>query len=240
MKLTCIIVDDRVDAINTIKNHLKNIKELTLIESFTDSIKALTFLETNKIDLIFLDIDMPDLDGLEFIESLTLKNGKYIPKFIYTTGHAKYALSGFDLGASGYLIKPIIFKKFKVAVERIVDNWKDTSNINSKQKKDYFFLEQDGAKFKIKYSNIAYIESERNYIHIHEVNTVRKIIKPMNQIEAVLKDQDNFIRVHKSFIISDNYVESIKNNDIVLKINGARKTISIGKTYKESVLKKFS
>jgi DNA-binding LytR/AlgR family response regulator len=233
-------VDDRIDGIEVIENHLKNFDDITLIKSFTDSIVALKFLENNKIDLVFLDIDMPNLDGLEFIESLTLTLGKNIPKFIYTTGHSKYALTGFELGASDYLLKPIVFKRFKVAIERVLDNWKNPSVSNSNSHKDYFFIEIDGSKLKIKYDNIAYIESERNYIHICEEKTVRKICKPMYYIENILNNHKDFIRVHKSFIVSTNFVEVYRGNDLILKINGEKKTISVGKTYKEAVNKKFS
>ncbi|HSH67022.1 MAG TPA: LytTR family DNA-binding domain-containing protein [Bacteroidia bacterium] len=236
--INCIIVDDRIDGIEVIENHLKNFNEITTMGTFTDSIAALKFLENNKIDLVFLDIDMPNLDGLEFIESLTFTLGKNIPKFIYTTGHSKYALSGFELGASDYLLKPIVFKRFKVAIERILDNWKNSSFLNSN--KDYFFVEIDGSKLKIKYENIAYIESERNYIHIREEKIVRKICKPMYYIENILSNHKDFIRVHKSFIVSANFVELYRGNDLILKINGEQKTISIGRTYKESVLKKLN
>lgn len=238
--INCIIVDDRIDGIEVIENHLKNFDEIKLVKSFTDSIIALKFLENNKIDLVFLDIDMPNLDGLEFIESLTLTLGKNIPKFIYTTGHSKYALTGFELGASDYLLKPVVFKRFKVALERVLDKWKDPLLDNLNSNRDYFFVEIDGSKLKIKYDNIAYIESDRNYIHIYEEKIVRKICKPMYYIENILNNHKNFIRVHKSFIVSINFVEVYRGSDLILKINGEKKTISVGKTYKDAVNKRFS
>lgn len=238
--INCIIIDDQQEATDVIQDHLKRITQINLKKVFTDPIEGLKYLENNQIDLVFLDIEMPNLNGLEFIESLKEVNGKNIPKFIFTTGYHKYALSGFDHGAIDFLVKPIGFKRFNISMEKFMDYIKNPIAQNSILNKDYFFVELDGAKFKIQYNNIAYIESDRNYIHIVEEKTVRKICKPMHYIENLLKNHDNFIRVHKSFIISDRFVEIIKGNDIVMNVNGTKKTISIGRTYKDNVLKKFS
>lgn len=238
--INCIIVDDQQEAIYVIQDHLKKIPQLALRKTFTDPIEGLKYLENNQIDLVFLDIEMPILNGLEFIESLKAVNGKNIPKFIFTTGYHKYALSGYEHGAIDFLVKPIGFKRFNISIERLIDYIKNVPIQNSILNKDYFFVELDGARFKIQYNNIVYIESDRNYIHIVEEKIVRKICKPMHYIENILGKHENFIRVHKSFIISDKYVEIIKGNDIIMNFNGIKKTISIGKTYKNSVLKKFS
>jgi two-component system LytT family response regulator len=236
--INCIIVDDYIDSAQIINNHLTHFPEIKLLKIFTDSIEALNFLDANKVDLVFLDIDMPNLNGLEFIESLRSKSGKNIPKFMYTTGYPKYALSGFDLGAADFLVKPIGFVRFKQGIERLIDNWKDTTPNNTTEK-EYFFIELDGAKFKVNYKNVMYVESKRNCIHIYENKIERKIYKPMHYIENILCNHNDFIRVHKSFIVSVNYVNNIKGNDIIMDINGKIKTISIGRTYKENVSKKF-
>jgi DNA-binding LytR/AlgR family response regulator len=238
--INCLIIDDQQEAIDVIQDHLSKFSQINLRKVFTDPIEGLKYLETNQVDLVFLDIEMPNLNGLEFIESLKAVNGKNIPKFIFTTGYHKYALSGFEHGAIDFLVKPIGFKRFNISIERFIDYIKNPTIQNSILNKDYFFVELDGAKFKIKYGNIAYIESDRNYIQIVEEKIVRKICKPMHYIENLLGNHDNFIRVHKSFIISDKYVEVIKGNDIVMNVNGTKKTISIGKTYKDSVWKKFN
>jgi DNA-binding LytR/AlgR family response regulator len=238
--INCIIVDDQQEAIDVIQDHLNKFSQVDLGNVFTDPIEGLKYLKTNPVDLVFLDIEMPNLNGLEFIESLKAVNGKNIPKFIFTTGHHKYALSGIEHGAIDFLVKPISFKRFNISIERFIDYIKNPTTQNSFLNKDYFFVELGGAKFKIKYSDIVYIEGDRNYIHIVEEKAVRKICRPMHYIENLLRNYGNFIRVHKSFIVSDKYVEQIKVNDIVMNVNGAKKTISIGKTYKDSVLKKFN
>lgn len=235
--INCIIVDDKIACINIIASHLKNFPKIKLLEGFSDSIQALEYLENNKVDLVFLDIDMPNLNGLEFIQSLRAKNGNNIPKFMYTTGHPNYALSGFDLGASDFLLKPIGFVRFKQGIERLMDNWKETPS-QTASTKEYFFIEINGAKFKINFKNVMYVKSEGNCIHIYE-KLERKVYKSMHDMEELLCSHEDFIRVHKSFIVSANYVNNIKGNDVVMDINGKTKTISIGRTYKENVLKKF-
>jgi DNA-binding LytR/AlgR family response regulator len=238
--ITCIIIDDQKEAIGVIEDHLKKFAQLTLIAVFTDSLEGLEFLEKKQVDLVFLDIEMPNLNGLDFIESLRSKKGKDIPKFIFTTGYHKYALSGYEKGVIDFLIKPIGFTRFKMSMDRLIDAWKDPSSLNKNIHKEYFFMELDGIKIKINYENIMYIESERNCIHIYEKKVKRTFYKTMNYIESILINNEDFIRVHKSFIISINYAERITSSDIVMNIgNGKKKTISIGRTYKEAVLKKL-
>lgn len=236
--INCIIVDDKIDCIKIITSHLRHFSTISLLEGFTDSIEALAYLENSKVDLVFLDIDMPNLDGLEFVQSLRAKNGKNTPKFIYTTGYPNYALSGFDLGAVDFLVKPIGFVRFKQAIERLLDNWKDPVP-QSANAKEYFFVEISGAKFKVNYKNVMYIESKGNFVHIHESKIERRVYAAMHYMESILCKQEDFIRVHKSFIVSVNYVNNLRGNEIIMDLNGKVKTISIGKTYKENVLKKF-
>ena len=241
--INCVIIDDQPEAIAVIQNHLQKIPQINLKRAFTDPICGLKYLEDNEMDLVFIDIEMPDLNGLEFIESLKAVKGKNIPKFVFTTGNYKYALSGFEHGAIDFLLKPIGFKRFNISIERCIDyirNPSNPTNQSSNSNKDYFFVDVDGSKIKIQYDNIAYIESDRNYINIVEEKIVRRICKPLHYMENILEKNDNFIRVHKSFIISDKYVEIIKGNDIVMNISGAKKTISIGKVYKGGVLRKFN
>lgn len=238
--IKCIIVDDQKAAIGVIEDHLKKFPQLKLIAVFTDSLEGLEFLENEQIDLVFLDIQMPNLNGLDFIESLRSKMGKNIPEFIFTTGYHKYALSGYEKGVIDFLVKPIGFTRFKISMDRLIDRWKDPQSLNRNPNKEYFFMELDGAKIKIIYANIMYIESERNWIHIHEKKAKRTFYKTMSYIEDILANNEDFIRVHKSFIISFNYAEQMKGSDIVMKINeGEIKTISVGRKYKENVLKRF-
>ena len=148
--INCIVVDDQQEAIDVIVEHAKRIPQIVVTKTFTDSIEALHFLESNKIDLVFLDVDMPNLNGIELIESYKAKIGSTSAKFIFTTGYPDYAISGFEKGVIHYLLKPIVFKRLKEAVERFLEN---TKNIQSNDaiggNKDYFFVESDGSKLKL-------------------------------------------------------------------------------------------
>lgn len=238
--IKCIIVDDQKEAIGVIEDHLKKFSQLTVLSIFTDSLEGLDFLQDNEIDLVFLDIEMPNLNGLDFIESLRSRKGKNLPKFIFTTGYHKYALSGYEKGVIDFLVKPIGFTRFKMSIDRFIDSWKDLVPMKNIQK-DYFFMELDGARVKISFDNVMYIESDRNYIHIYEKKIKRTFYKTLNYMEDLLCDGEEFIRVHKSFIISVKYMDQIKGTNVIMDLkNGERKTISIGRTYKEAVLKKLN
>jgi DNA-binding LytR/AlgR family response regulator len=188
----------------------------------------------------FSDIEMPNLNGLDFIESLRQKYGKQIPKFIFTTGYHKYALSGYEKGVVDFLVKPIGFTRFKMSIDRIIDNWKDPVALSKIGFKEHFYVEVDGIKIKMNYENIMYVESDRNCVHIFDKKGKKTVYQTMQSIEELLSNDDRFVRIHKSYIVSESFVESIKGNDIVMDLrNGTIKTIPIGRTYKKAALKRL-
>ena len=232
--ISCIIIDDQIEAIEIIESHVKNKKELTLLKTFSNPLEALSFVEKNKVELVFIDVQMPHLNGLDFIESLRAKKGSDIPKFILTTGYDEYALSGFEQGAVDYLLKPVGFKRFNIAIDRIISNLpKQETNISNPL--DFFFAEVNGQKVKLSFNDIAYIEGSGNYITVFGVGIKALIYQSLNGIQEVLNN-GHFIRVHKSFIVSINYITAIKGNDALIQYDGISKTIPIGATYKDKVL----
>ena len=238
--ISCIIIDDEETAINVIASHIQSFKELNLITTFTNPTKAYEFLKENTVQLVFIDVQMPHLNGIKFIELLRGEKGNDVPYFVLTTGFDKYAISGFEQGAYDYLLKPVTLKRFKIPIDRLISSWKKHNSLmNVNAEKDYFFIESDGSKLKLNFLDIAYIESDRNSIHIYERNEKRTFYKKMHYIESLLTTNQNFIRVHKSFIVSVKFIEQVKGSDIILNISGKQKTISIGGTYKESVLKRL-
>lgn len=238
--ISCIIVDDQKEAIGVLQDHLNKIPKIKLAKVFTDSIEALSFLEKNQIDLVFLDIEMPNLNGLDFIETLRQQFGKHTPKFVFTTGYHKYALSGYEKGVVDFLVKPIGFTRFKMSMDRIVDNWINPILLNKISFREYFFIETDSLKIKMHYEDIMYLESDRNCVHIFHIKGKKTVYQTMQSMEALLNKDNRFVRVHKSFIVSENFVESIKGTNIVMDLkNGTVKTISIGRTYKEVALKRL-
>ena len=236
-KYKCIIVDDQAMAIQVLESYVKKMPQLALTKTFQDSPEALEFLKENSIDLVFLDIRMPKLEGLKLIENLRLKVGRSIPSFILTTGYEEYALPGYEQGAIGYLVKPIIFKQFKATVERLIDTWNKKKDIIINET-GYFFIETEGAKLKLKYKDIAYLECKGNYIMFIENNGKERSIynRPMRYIETILSNH-GFLRVHKSFIVSADYVQALKRNKLTLMIDGKETIIPIGEKYKWDVQK---
>ncbi len=237
--ISAIIIDDQPEAIDILVQHLKNRPEFELMKTFTDSVEAMNYVSQHKIDLIFIDIQMPVLNGLDFVETVRLRNGVHAPKFIFTTGYSNYALAGFEQGASDYLLKPIGFKRFNLAIERFLENTtknEDKAGVNTK---DFFFVEADGAKMKINYKDIVFIESAGNYVMIMGIGLKKLIYKSLQSMVDLLP-KDQFMRIHKSYIISVLYIQAVKGNEVMLKYGSEVRNIPIGATYKESMSQKLN
>lgn len=235
--ITCIIIDDQEEAIEVLTSHIQNKPELSLVNKFTNPLDALTYLENKKIDLVFIDIEMPHLNGLEFIESLRSKKGNEVPKFILTTGYNDFALSGFEHGVFDYLLKPIGFKRFNMSIDRFLSDFNKNINV-AENAKDFFFADVDGKKVKINFIDIVYIESSGNYITVYGNKLKILLYRSMNSMQEIL-DPEIFFRTHKSFMVSINYIEVLKGNELVLKHGETTKFIPIGATFKEHILKKL-
>jgi DNA-binding LytR/AlgR family response regulator len=202
----------------------------------TDSIAALAFLDNNKPDIVFLDIQMPGLTGIEFIKNVKAKWGNNMPKIVFTTGHTDFALNGYEHGVADYLLKPVTFSRFKQCTDRIIDEL-DKRNTQV-EKTTFFFADEDGHKVKINFNDIVYVEGAGNYITVVTNECSRTIYKSMNAIQELLPGH-KFIRVHKSFYIAIDKVQSVKGNEIIVKLKGGDKNIPIGITFKENVLKQL-
>lgn len=231
--ITCIIIDDQKEAIEILASHVNNRKELELLKTFESATEAYNFLKAEKVDLVFIDIKMPKLTGLDLIESLRLTKGNDVPKFIITTGFDKYALSGFEQGVNDYLMKPITFKRFCISVDRFINDFK---LIETKIVNDFLFVEVNSRKLKISFDDIAYIEAEGNYVRLVGLNFNYLIYNTLTNIIKLLPKQ-TFIRVQKSYIVSIRFIEFIKADEIKLKGLKEDKIINIGATFKESVNK---
>jgi len=233
---TCIIVDDQKEAVDLIKDHVLKIPQLSLQYMTTDPISALAFLDNQKPDIIFLDIEMPGITGIEFIESVNAKWGNYAPKIVFTTGYSDYALSGYEHGAVDYLLKPVSFIRFKKCIDRIIDIL-DKRKVFF-EKPDFFFVEDEGKKIRVKFNDIIYIEGAGNYIVIVTNEAKRIIYKSMNAIQEIVP-YDKFMRVHKSYIVAIDKVFAVKTNDLMLNVKDGEKSIPVGITFKNSVMKRL-
>lgn len=235
----CIVIDDQKDAIELLTHHIENRNDLELVESFTNPLKALTFLEKNTVDLIFVDVQMPHLNGIEFIETLRDKHGSKLPHFMLTTGFHEYALTGFEQGVADYLLKPIGSKRFKIALDRFFSKRQANEMETIEKKNDYFFADNNGKKQKINFKDVAFFESAGNYVIIYGDNNLKAMIyTSMNGIQE-FAPVENFIRVHKSYIISINHILAIKGSDLIMNKSGAEVILPIGVTYKAATLKRL-
>jgi len=231
--IKCIIVDDEPIAREILENHLKKIKVVEVISACKNAIEAFNVINTNPIDLIFLDINMPEISGLSFAKSIN-KN----IKVIFTTAYREYAIDGFNLQAVDYLLKPISFERLLQAVNKYVGE--NTSEIIEEkieikqEKSEFIFVRADRKMVKVNFSEIQYIESFSDYLKIHLLDKLIVTRETITSIEAKLP-QDEFIRIHRSFIVSLHKINSFTNEFIEIK----NKALPISRGYKKGVLQRL-
>ncbi|MCK0156431.1 response regulator transcription factor [Cellulophaga sp. F20128] len=224
-KLRTIIIDDEPLAINVLKNYVSQIKELDLIETFSNAVAAATYVQNNKIDIIFLDINMPILDGLDFLKNLQIK-----PMVVMTTAHEEYALTSYELQAIDYLVKPIPFPRFLQAVQRIIELKQNSSNLSTTENPSIFIKIDKKKLQKIFLDDILVIESLKDYIRIKTTSEKYIIHRTLSSFTDELPS-DKFSRIHRSYTVSIAKVTAIEGNS--LEIGGIRYTI--GRSYLNDV-----
>lgn len=232
MALKCIIVDDEPPATRILENYIGKVNFLEKTAVFNDSIKALEFLNKEDVDVIFLDIQMPQLTGLQISRIIS----KDI-KVIFTTAYPDFALEGFELNAVDYLLKPIPFERFYQAVSKLNSESKiEVANANNSTAPDFLFIKTDGKnKFqKVFLNEVLYVESLQNYVCIH---TVKQQIITHSSLKNVIESlpENDFIQIHKSYVVSLQHIESTDNFSVF--ING--KELPIGATFKEAFFDKI-
>lgn len=232
-KISCIVVDDEPTAREILVSHLSKIDSIEVVGEGANAIDAFNLINTHQVELVFLDINMPQISGLSFAKSIN----KDI-KIIFTTAYREYAIDGFDLQAVDYLMKPISFERLFKAVNLYYDVYfkKETSVQveNEQHNNDFMFVRVDRKMVKINFADIVYIESLSDYLKIHTTASVLITRETISNIEAKLPSQD-FIRVHRSFIASLAHVLSY-TNEYVEVLN---KTIPISRSYKTLVLERL-
>lgn len=224
-KLKCIIVEDEPLAAKVLSDYISQVPFLELNGTFKDAILATDFLRENSVDLIFLDIHLPKLKGMAFLKTLIDP-----PAVIITTAYHQYAVEGFELNVTDYLLKPFEFERFLVAVNKVKTAQTEKQRSNESEIKDHLFLNVQKKKVKILFSEIVYIESQREYIKI--VTTKREYISKMSthEIESLLPS-NLFKRIHRSFIVSVSKIESYTAEAV--ELNGV--SIPIGRGYRDVI-----
>ncbi len=242
-KISCLIVDDEPLAQDVIASHIKQVDALELVDRCSNAMEAFEALHKNNIDLIFLDINMPVVSGLNFLKSL-----KDPPAVILTTAYTEYALEGYELDVIDYLLKPVSFNRFLKSVKKVIQHLSNKGhsvvlpaqeefNIapsTSSAEKNYFFVKADGKLVKINYADIRYIEGMKDYLKIHTLQQMIVTHHTMKAMEEQLP-KDKFMRVHKSFIVALNAIKAIDGSIIHLDMNKVE--IPLGNSFKENVLK---
>lgn len=224
-----MIVDDEPLARDIIQTYVSRIPGWNLVKTCINAEEAYEGMFQFKVDVLFLDIHMPVISGIDFIRSL-----KRPPLVVFTTAYADYAVTGFELHAVDYLVKPVTFDRFFQAIEKVKERMLHRTNVAEQIQADYFFIKQDGRLVKIDYKDILFMEAQRDFTSIYLKN--KKMLASMHL--KVLEDMltpPNIIRVHRSYIINLDAVRSIAGN--IVEIDG--KEIPIGANYKETLLKRL-
>jgi len=232
-KLRTIIVDDEPLPLELLSDYVSKIPSLELAACFSSPVEAFSFIQKEKIDLILLDIEMPELTGLEFVKLIANK-----AKIIFTTAYPQFAIDGYDLNAVDYLLKPISFVRFLKAVQKVqAETLKLLSNVPDKQKEggaDYFFVKTDYKMVKVEFESILFIEGKKEYVSIQTKEARIVTLQNLKKMEELLPT-DRFARVHKSFIIAIDKIEVIEKSKLILQNH----EIPIGDTYRQSFFKKL-
>lgn len=246
--MNCLILDDEPLAQKILEDYIKNIPYLSLQGKCSSAFEAYDILRTTKVDLIFLDIQMPNVSGIDFINSLSVK-----PMFIISTAFSEYALDGFNLNAIDYLLKPIPFDRFLKAVNKAHEYHLLTTKTHVPEQPQsntpaplpdlepklppFLLVKADYQTIKIEYSNITYIEGLKDYVKIFVNKEPKPIITHLNiKMIGDKLPADQFVRVHKSYIVSIPKINSVTKNRIVI----GEKWIPVGENYKDSFFNKFN
>ncbi|NME67003.1 LytR/AlgR family response regulator transcription factor [Flammeovirga aprica] len=240
-KIKCLIIDDEPLAIKVIENYLLRLNEFEIVAKCESAIEAFNILQNNKIDLLFLDINMPMLTGIDFVKSLEQK-----PEVILTTAHREYALEGFEISALDYLLKPISFQRFLKAANKAAQfiHTKEaakappktvaapvSSSSASTEEERFIFLKVEKKMLKVFLDDIIYMESLKDYLRIYTKEKEMVVHYTLTKILENLPE-DEFIRIHRSYAISLKKVNAIEGNQVELK-NG--KMLPIGRLYQQTV-----
>ncbi|WP_346864457.1 LytTR family DNA-binding domain-containing protein [uncultured Draconibacterium sp.] len=239
MKINCLVIDDERLAREYLKNYISKIPELELLGDFNSPLKATELIKKGEVDLLFIDIQMPDITGIEFVKSLTYK-----PEIIFTTAYQEYALEGFNLSAIDYLLKPFSFERFFQAVIKVIDKLGDKSekNIQPQLPEDvqttytesYLTIRADRKFYKINFDDIKYIEGQKAYVTFHTQKKRITALASLKELEESLPKKQ-FIRIHKSYIVSIKEILSLEGN--IIEVDDIK--LPVGKLYKEDVMKVF-
>jgi two-component system LytT family response regulator len=205
--ITCLIVDDEPNAVQLLEDHIRKVPRLVLKQKCYDAFEALHFLQSDQADLLFLDIQMPGLTGMELAAFLSKEQ-----RIIFTTAYANYALEGYEYNAVDYLLKPITFKRFAQSINKALLAFSAVQSIAPVEENDYIFIKSGKQILKLEYSQILFIEALKEYVNIVLPDGKVLAYKRMKDLEEQLPN--NFLRIHNSYIINISHLEKIVDNHV--------------------------
>ncbi|MDZ7645982.1 MAG: LytTR family DNA-binding domain-containing protein [Cytophagales bacterium] len=231
MKLNCVIIEDEPLARNLLTDYVKKVPSLNLVNAFSNPLEALEALRTLSVDILFLDVQMPEITGITLLK--VLKNR---PMVVLTTAYSEYALEGYELDVADYLLKPITFERFLKSVDKITQRLESeapvmtSAHTNQQERTSPFVFVKDGTKLvKVWLDEIRYVEGLKDYVTIHTKDQKITTLQRMKALEEQLP-ADQFIRIHNSFIVALAAVDVIQKNEVMI----GEVTIPIGDTYRKA------
>lgn len=225
-KIKCIIVDDEPLAISLLESYVQKVPFLELVFSTENPIEALDYIQKNESDLVFLDIQMPELTGINFMKILGDKL-----KYILTTAYSEYALEGYEHNIVDYLLKPISFERFYKSALKVQERF----IVNENREDAYFFVKSSGQQHRINFVDILYVESIKDYVNIRTSEQEYIVLDTLKSMEQQLPEHF-FVRIHKSFIINLNQVKNLGSKKVMLL---SEQEIPIGESYRMNLLTKI-
>ena len=222
--INCLLIDDEPLALQLLEDFVKKTPYLKLAGKFEEPLQALPFIESQQADLLFLDIKMPDITGIEFFKSLTYK-----PEVIFTTAYSEFAMDGFELKAMDYLLKPVSFEKFITATNRVKE-YIEFKNNREVKSRDYFFINVSHKLHKLFYDDILYLEGYKDYtkIYLSSAASPLLILHNLKYFEDLL-NQNEFIRIHRSYIVSIRKVNTVSRKSVTILAN----TLPVSDNYRD-------
>jgi len=223
-QIGCVIVDDEPLAISILSKYISKHDNLYLVKSFSRSTDALAYLQQHNVELLFLDIHMPKLDGIEFLKKIEKP-----PLTIFTTAYRDYAVEGFELNATDYLVKPIRYERFADAIMKI------ESRINNKQSEkitpadEVLHIKMDRKNYRIPFNDILYLESNRNNVIIFTVNQNYKCVDTLKNM--ITKLPANFVQIHRSFLVNKNFIKHYNKQEIKVGLTN----LPVGSKYSDTI-----
>ncbi len=230
--IKCLAIDDEVNALKVIELYAQKVEKLNLLATFSDPVLAADFLESNKVDLVFLDINMKSLNGFELLESLTYK-----PLVIFTTAYSEYAVKSYSVDALDYLMKPFTFSRFLKAINKADGFGQSKNRIKEEatvQKEEIISVKSGTSIHRISLRDILYLEADGNYTKF--VTSAAAIMVLCTMKDALAKVDERFIQTHRSYAVSDSKVNEVESHQLRV----GDKVIPIGSSFRAEVLARFS